>query len=221
MFRIRRRWAIAVAAGAAFALAGSVAYATIPANNQIDACYTKSGGALRVIDATVTSCDKKETALAWNVQGPQGEKGDTGATGPQGPAGPAGPQGPDGPAGPKGDPGPAGTSMGFSVSKTTVTPLAGTETIVSKTLPAGNYVLFAQVEASRNPTTDVDAIGTCEIPGDETGTVIDDEDLYDGLALTSAISHPGGAIELKCTESSGDLEIGGATLSGIKVDSLG
>ena len=35
----------------------------------IDACYSKSGGALRVIDGTVTKCGKSETSLAWNVQG--------------------------------------------------------------------------------------------------------------------------------------------------------
>ena len=67
-------------------------------------------------------CKESETAIQWNVTGPQGPKGDTGptgaagatgspgivgATGPQGPSGPIGAQGPQGP---KGDTGAAGAS---------------------------------------------------------------------------------------------------------------
>jgi hypothetical protein len=85
-----------------------IAYATIPSNNVIDACYSRSGGSLRVIDATVTKCAKSETSLAWNVQGVKGDKGDAGAVGPQGPAGPQGAPGPQGLPGPKGDTGAAG-----------------------------------------------------------------------------------------------------------------
>jgi hypothetical protein len=203
-----------VAAGAvALALAiGGVAYATIPSNNVIDACYTKSGGTLRVIDATVTKCAKSETALAWNVQGipgEKGEKGDTGDTGPQGPAGPQGPQGPQGPTGPAG---PAGTSMGFSATKTTLRPLAGTETIVSKSVPAGSYVLFASVGVSSREDV---AVGSCTIPGGQIGTVMDGDRLA-ALALTSAISPGGGVIELKCTESSGDFQIDSAYSRGLR-----
>ena len=114
--------------------AGSAAFAAIPdAGGVIHACYLKSGGSIRVIDATTMTCKATESALDWNQQGqqglpgPQGPKGDTGAAGPAGPAGPqgakgdtgakgetgatgaAGPKGdtgPAGPAGPKGDPGP-------------------------------------------------------------------------------------------------------------------
>jgi hypothetical protein len=96
-------------------------------------CYSKNGGALRVVDtATGGTCTTKETPLSWAQRGPQGPagpqgaKGDAGApgaAGPQGPkgdtgaAGAAGPQGPKGdtgapgavgPQGPKGDTGPAG-----------------------------------------------------------------------------------------------------------------
>ncbi len=65
-------------------LTGGTAYATIPSGNVLSACYFKSGGRVRVIDASVTGCKSGETSLAWNVQGPAG------ADGPQGPAGPAG-----------------------------------------------------------------------------------------------------------------------------------
>jgi hypothetical protein len=101
----KRAWLAAALGVVAILAVGGVAYATIPSNNMIDACYAKSGGALRVIDATVEACAKKEAPLTWNVQGPKGEKGDPGETGAQGPQGPPGPQGP---AGPQGEPGPEG-----------------------------------------------------------------------------------------------------------------
>ena len=106
--RVRRaRGASVIAASALIAVAG-IASATIPSNNVIDACYTKSGGNLRVIDGTVTKCGKSETALAWNVQGIKGDTGATGATGATGPQGPAGPQGEPGAQGATGPQGPAG-----------------------------------------------------------------------------------------------------------------
>jgi hypothetical protein len=99
------------------AVGGGVAWATIPNAGVINARYSKSGGALRVIDASVTNCSKQETALSWSEQGQPGPAGPQGPQGPAGPAGPAGPQGPagadgkdgaPGPAGPAGQPGPAG-----------------------------------------------------------------------------------------------------------------
>ena len=42
-------------------LASGIAYATIPdANGVIHGCYQKSGGALRVLDDSVTNCAKSE-----------------------------------------------------------------------------------------------------------------------------------------------------------------
>jgi hypothetical protein len=81
-----------VAAG----LAGT-AYATIPGGDGlIHGCYAKSGGTLRVIDASVTNCKSGETALNWNQQGQPG---------PQGPQGEPGPPGPQGEQGEPGAPG--------------------------------------------------------------------------------------------------------------------
>jgi hypothetical protein len=78
---------------AAAAVAGA-AYATIPdGGGVIHGCYQKSGGSLRVIDASVTGCSSKETSLNWNVQGLQGPAGVQGQQGAQGPAGPPGPAG--------------------------------------------------------------------------------------------------------------------------------
>ena len=112
--RLTRGRAIAAAAVCgALAVAGGVAYATIPTDGVISGCYMKSGGALRVIDATTGKCSARETSLNWNVQG---------ATGPQGPAGAQGPQGADGATGPAG---PAGVS-GYEVVQNDRTQTGGT-----------------------------------------------------------------------------------------------
>ena len=101
---LSRRLVLAVTVVVALTAAG-VAFATIPdSSGVIHGCYTKSGGSLRVIDASVTSCKSGETELDWNVQGPAGPKGDTGPPGPAGPTGPAGQTGPQGPQGPAGTP---------------------------------------------------------------------------------------------------------------------
>jgi hypothetical protein len=53
-------------------------------------------------------CRRHDTAIVWNVAGPQGPAGADGAPGPQGipgSQGPAGPQGPEGPQGPQGQTG--------------------------------------------------------------------------------------------------------------------
>jgi len=150
----RNRWYAAVAGAAALALAGGVAYATIPSNNVIDTCYQRSGGALRVIDGTVTNCSKNETALAWNVQGPKGDKGDTGDTGPQGPPGPqgvpgpAGPQGPQGPPGPQGPAGPAGSAVRITFKPSYLFTGPNFEKILSTNLPEGTYALTARAQLS-------------------------------------------------------------------------
>ncbi|MDX6484097.1 MAG: hypothetical protein QOE95_1868 [Gaiellaceae bacterium] len=75
----RRRCTVGAIAVAAMLAVGSVAYATIPdSGGTIHGCYSKSGGGLRVIDASVTNCSKSETALDWNVRGQQGSQGPQG-----------------------------------------------------------------------------------------------------------------------------------------------
>lgn len=65
---------------------------------------------------TVAPCAPSETALDWNIQGPQGPQG-TGPEGLQGAAGAAGAQGDPGPQGPPGPPGEGGifASLGTGV----------------------------------------------------------------------------------------------------------
>jgi hypothetical protein len=73
-----------VGAVVAASLAGT-AYATIPGGDGvIHGCYMKSGGTLRVIDASVTKCKSTETSLDWSQRGLPGPQGDPGPAGPQG-----------------------------------------------------------------------------------------------------------------------------------------
>jgi hypothetical protein len=108
--------------------------------------------------------------------GPQGPQGDTGATGPQGlkgdtgdpgvpgergPQGEPGAQGERGPRGERGlpgEPGPEGASglavaFAFSSSQHGTVIGQGDVTVVSGSLPAGTYVLFAKVQVGGGPTT--------------------------------------------------------------------
>jgi hypothetical protein len=122
----------------------------------------------------------------------------------------------------------AGTNAGFFSRTSGPVSVAGTTTILSETLPAGNYLLFAHINAN-NPTfnNDEHAEGRCQIPGDTASlTIPDDFDLdttvaNTNLALVGAVVHGGGAVALTCTEVTGNFDVESATLSAIKVDSLG
>ena len=91
--RSNRVWGL-VAATASCLVAAGVAVASIPdAGGVINGCYLKSGGTIRVIDASVTSCKASETAISWNQTGPMGPIGLTGPPGPKGEDGLQGVQG--------------------------------------------------------------------------------------------------------------------------------
>jgi hypothetical protein len=110
IIRSSRFWLVAGAC--TVALTGS-AFAAIPGSDGlINGCYAKSGGTLRVIDATVTKCKCGETSLSWNQQGKPGVQGEAG---PAGERGPAGADGAAGPPGPQGAPGAAGGIAGYEV----------------------------------------------------------------------------------------------------------
>jgi hypothetical protein len=137
----RRAARLGVTMEVLFAVAGGIAYATIPdSGGAIHGCYQKNSGQLRVVEpSTGAGCAPSALALDWNQVGPQG---------PTGPAGPTGPQGPSGDTGPQG---PAGVSDGAEAdteSTTTVIAadpwddIAGTTT---GTLPAGDYLYEANV----------------------------------------------------------------------------
>lgn len=73
------------------------------------ACLTKNGNLYNVVvDQLPQDCHSGDTAVQWDVTGPQGPTGPTGNTGPAGPTGPQGPAGADGATGPTGATGPQG-----------------------------------------------------------------------------------------------------------------
>lgn len=148
--RMRRRsWIVVLAAVSTLAVATGIAFATIPNAGVINACYAKSGGALRVIDRSVTHCKAGETALDWDQRGqvgPQGPAGPQGTAGPAGPPGPAGQTGaagapsPEGPPGAPGPPGPAGGVSGWEIiSQIEAIPPSGASFTLG--CPAGKVVL--------------------------------------------------------------------------------
>jgi len=119
----------------------------------------------------------------------------------------------------------AGTVQGFSATVANVT-VAGMTTIVSKTLPAGSYLLFGSVELV-NHDNDDPSFGQCRIPGyladgawlDEgTGGTVGRSE---SISMASAITHPGGPVVLSCEEIEGNVDVEQATLSAIKLNSLG
>jgi hypothetical protein len=88
MSRIIRSPKFWVAGAIATVALAATAYANIPdRQGVVHGCFAKSGGTLRVIDASVTNCKSGETALSWNQQGVPGPKGDAGEPGPPGPQG--------------------------------------------------------------------------------------------------------------------------------------
>jgi hypothetical protein len=111
---IGTRGTLVITSAIAVALAGGAAYALIPQDNIISACYARATGALRVIDAAVSTCRAGETLLSWNQQG---------VAGPQGATGPAGPTGPTGPNGADGQP---GAAVDLVVGKVKLTTACGT-----------------------------------------------------------------------------------------------
>jgi hypothetical protein len=142
--KTRKKLVLSVAALAMVAVLGTgVAWAagvTLPFSgdgNTINGCYS-SGGALKVLTPSATTCPTGYTPIQWNQTGPQGP------VGPQGPAGPQGPQGDTGSAGPAG---PAGTSDMWAVSnsgfRTVLNDTSG-QVFESFTLPPGNYVLSGE-----------------------------------------------------------------------------
>lgn len=143
---MNRKYALVATGAAAFLVVGSgLAVAGIPGpDGVIKSCYTKSTGAIKIIDSEA-SCKSGETTLTWNQKGakgdvgpvgPAGPKGDSGAPGPEGPAGPAGQDGATGPTGATGPAGPAGGVAGWELVRVSVASDSSTWNIASGTADA-------------------------------------------------------------------------------------
>jgi hypothetical protein len=128
---LKRAW-IPVAGALAIVGAVALAQAAIPdGSGVIHGCYKNSTGDLRVVDDPDT-CKSNETALQWGQTGPQGPQGEQGEEGEQGPQGE---QGPPGPA--------AGNDAYFA--RAVVDPHTSGEVVRLVSLPAGNYMIWANV----------------------------------------------------------------------------
>jgi hypothetical protein len=75
--------------------------------SKIHGCINKETKYIRVVGVN-DNCKSGETAIDWNITGPQGLQGPAGPAGSAGPKGPPGSQGPVGPEGPQGLAGPVG-----------------------------------------------------------------------------------------------------------------
>ena len=119
----RGRYSVVFVVAALVAL-GGIAYATIPdASGVINGCYSKTSGALRVIDKALgQNCSSAENALNWNQTGPTGPTGPTGATGATGAKGDKGD---------KGDTGATGVSNAQQVFNDSAGPLPKTGSFAS------------------------------------------------------------------------------------------
>lgn len=214
---VRSRWLLvtSTASAAAALVAGGVAFATIPSSNGvIHACYMKSGGALSVVDASVTTCSKSQTELDWNVQGPAGPQGPQGPAGVEGPAGPVGPQGLQGVQGPAG---PSGLSHGYAAAGGFVNYGTSPVKIGSLSLPAGTYLVWGTGTVSdSNLGTGHDCL---LVSG---GTTLQEEKVTTTTgpyaATAVAFSAPltlsaGGSVEVDCSSATDNSMSAAATIS--------
>ena len=212
---LARKGSIALAVVVGLTGAGAVvAYATIPNNGVIHACYTTSTGVLRVIDASVTKCAKKETALTWNVQGVQGIQGPPGVQGIQGIQGPPGVQGLP------------GVSHGYfgSFTNAVVAQNPASSSIGSiSSVPAGSYMIWAEVEFNDPPNEPADG---CEIAVNGSALTTSNEvtNLKNGLGnltivFADTLAGAGNHVEVDC-DSSDNSGFANLNLSLVAVNAL-
>lgn len=151
-------------------LAGGGTYALASSRSAtITACISHDGGTFY----KARTCARHDKKLTWNQRGPRGLRGATGSQGtqgpqglpgtagprgltgppgqrgPQGPTGAPGPRGPQGLTGATGPQGPAGPSNTFATAAEGFTAFlspSSLSTVMSKTVPAGNYVISAKTD---------------------------------------------------------------------------
>lgn len=157
----------AIAAGSAVGVAVAGGVGSKPAASGYDACAAKNG-ALR-LTASNGQCPHGTKAVTIGAQGPKGATGATGPAGPQGDTGATGPQGATGDAGATGPQGPSGVISSYSqlvespsFPYSPVDPNVWT-TLVSTTVPAGNYEVSAKAYFYNADTTGNDALVTCQL----------------------------------------------------------
>jgi hypothetical protein len=118
----------------------------------IYACEKKKGGTLRIVSAKAKCSKKTETKISWNTQGP---------------AGPAGKNGANGANGSNGKDGANGAVAGYSASQAgsvNITNASSPTNILSKSLPAGSYIVAGKVQINAFDTSnEAHAGASCEL----------------------------------------------------------
>jgi hypothetical protein len=192
MSRLRRRGFVLFSASVmGLALAGGIAYATIPDSERvIHSCFkpsdaTKPGGAaLSVIDSdSGATCKPGETALTFNQQGPPG------------------------PQGPQGDPGP---SDAYVVTSPGAPLTQDWGSVAHIDLPYGKYVVTAMVSLWNAAFETSPIYVTCEIDapnsGGNVGTALTEipSVVYSQASLALVGSMPyGGPADVDCRATVG------------------
>jgi hypothetical protein len=140
--------AVAAAAIGLLMLTAAFASASTSAATTIYACVSKKAGTMRIVSAKA-KCKRAEHKLSWNISGPAGAPGATGS------------------------PGAAGTNgvgADYASSIFGPTELAGSEVVVTKTIPAGSYFVNAKTVVGADAKAVVFVGVICELV-DTSGTV--------------------------------------------------
>jgi hypothetical protein len=242
MLRLRKRLLLVGVVVAAGAAAAAIAYAAIPgADGVIQGCYQRASGTLRVIGTNPTvgggTCSPGEQALNWNQIGRTGATGLTGATGPigatgaTGPGGAAGAPGATGATGPRGADGTNGTAGAAGTSDLYIASQlqfgqviqSATETVITKTVPAGNYAIFARLDVNSNDGSVVRCVMRANgVAVDDTSSFFVDSHGALFVPLQGAASMAtAGPILVECNESTDHaIDITAVQLSAIKVTTI-
>jgi hypothetical protein len=136
-------------------------------------CVSKKTGAVRWPSANgkCRSGERRAVITTQGVSGPPGAQGVPGAPGGGGATGPAGPAGATGPAGPAGATGPAGPAGATGPSNSYVEhgrpeiPIFNPTDVLTTnfSLPAGNYVVMAYIDAIPDPVAPATTNWTCQV----------------------------------------------------------
>jgi hypothetical protein len=156
-------------AGALLALVFAVLVAAPSADaTTIYACVNKRTSAARIFTRK-PKCRRNETRFVFSTQGPAGKNGANGKNGATGKTGPSGKSGTNGTDGTN------GAGVGYVLSEPASVPFTGKKelTILTKTVPAGSYIVFAKTVVSSAATAGIKAAGVCELLDGGPGAVLD------------------------------------------------
>jgi len=184
-FTVRGRTLTVALVAAAAAVAGGIAYASIPdSNGVIHGCYSLNGAngtngtPLNIVNSANASCSRGQQEVTWGQVGPQGQPGVSVTSTSLNPgdancptggsqftaAGPTVTYACNGAKGDKGDTGATGPSNAYTNYGDGVHAIAtgDTQTVSSVTLPVGTYTLSATVSVGTGSDDD-HTHGSCSL----------------------------------------------------------